>query len=148
MIRRLLIFLAYIAVFTLSACKDQQEESVFEPVYLDVEIGISPEKAEVNEEVVFEALVTYGEEKVDDAYEVSFEIWRANDTEHEDIVVEHTENGIYRLEKNFEREGTYYIIAHVTAKDMHYMPKKEFIIGQPSEAEENPSSTIMEDEFQ
>lgn len=147
MLRRLLILIAFTGVFTLSACQEQQEDSAFEPVYLEVEIGISPEKAEVNQEVVFEALVTYGEEKVEDAYEVSFEIWRANDPEHENIVVEHTENGIYRLEKNFEREGTYYIIAHVTAKDMHYMPKKEFIIGKPSEPEENPSSTIMEDEF-
>ena len=32
-------------------------------------------------------------------------------------------------------EGTYYIYAHVTAEKMHNMPKKEFVIGQPSEPE-------------
>lgn len=145
MTRRLSILLILVSILTLSACQEQQEDSVFEPVYLDVELNIYPEDGRVNETVIFEALVSYGEEKVEDAYEVTFEIWRAKDPEHENIVVNHTEDGIYRLEKNFEREGTYYVIAHVTAKDMHYMPKKEFVIGQSSDPEEDPSSAIMED---
>lgn len=147
MTRRLSILMVLFSVLALSACQDEEENSAFEPLYLDVELGISPENGEVNEKVVFEALVSYGEERVEDAYEVSFEIWRANDQEHENIVVEHAENGIYRLEKEFDQQGTYYVIAHVTAKDMHYMPKKEFIIGQRSEPEENPSSTLMEDKY-
>lgn len=146
MSRRLSILWVLVSILTLSGCQEQQEDSVFEPIYLDVELSINPENGRVNDKVVFEALVSYGQEKVEDAYEVSFEIWRANDPEHENIVVNHTKDGIYRLEKNFEREGTYYVIAHVTAKDMHYMPKKEFVVGQRSEPEEDPSSTIMDDE--
>ena len=115
------------------ACSQQEVEE--EPQFLDVQLTTSSEKAEVNEEIVFEAKVTYGEEEVEDADEVKFEIWRANAEEHEKIVVEHSENGIYRLTRAFEEQGTYYVISHVTARSMHNMPKKEFIVGEPSEPE-------------
>ncbi len=130
-----------------SGCGATDEESVFEPIYLDVEISIDPEKGEVGEKIIFEAFVTYGNEPVEDAYEVSFEIWRAHDPEHQNTVVDHAGDGVYRLEKEFAEEGTYYVIAHVTAKDMHYMPKREFVIGEASEPEENPSSSIMDDSY-
>ena len=51
---------------------------------------------------------------------------------------------MYALEKSFSIEGTYYIYAHVTAENMHNMPKKEFVIGQPSEPEGKGASTEME----
>ena len=60
---------------------------------------------------------------------------------HEKVEIKHTENGIYRLEKSFPQEGTYYIISHVTARDMHNMPKKEFTIGTPSEPEDAAKRT-------
>ncbi|MBT2691054.1 FixH family protein [Bacillus sp. ISL-47] len=131
-------------VFGLTACGDHNAVEE-EPQFLEVELSINPEKAEVNEPVVFEAKVTYGEEEVTDADEVKFEIWRANDEEHEKILVEHAEKGIYRLEKSFAVEGTYYIYSHVTARRMHNMPKKEFIIGQPSEPEEDQTNSGAED---
>jgi len=53
-------------------------------------------------------------------------------------------NGVYVLERGFSIEGTYYIYAHVTAEKMHNMPKKEFVIGQPSEPEGEGASTEME----
>lgn len=126
--------LPLLLILGLTACNGNNAEE--EPQFLEVDLSVNPEKAEVNESVVFEAKVTYGEEEVTDADEVKFEIWRANDEDHEKILVEHAEDGIYRLEKSFSEEGTYYIYSHVTARRMHNMPKKEFIIGQPSEPEE------------
>lgn len=125
-------------MITLSAmfsagCAPQQVEE--EPQFLDVQLTISPEKAGVNEEIILEAKVTYGEEEVEDADEVKFEVWRSQAEEHEKVIVEHSENGIYRMKKSFEEEGTYYVIAHVTARSMHNMPKKEFVVGTPSEPE-------------
>ncbi len=107
---------------------------------IDVVLTVKPETGQVNEPITFEAKVTQGKENVEDAKEVKFEIWRAHDENHEKIEIEHAENGIYRLEKTFEQEGTYYIISHVTARDMHNMPKEEFIIGTPSEPEETKDS--------
>lgn len=140
----LLLVLLVTAVFT-AACSTENKEDE-ELAILDVKLSINPEKAEVNEPVVFEAKVTYGEKEVTDAEDVKFEIWRANDENHEKVAVEHAENGIYRLEKSFTEEGTYYIYSHVTAENMHSMPKKEFIIGQPSEPEKDSSEIKMDSE--
>lgn len=137
----LLVFVFLLMSLLTVACSQGSIDE--EPQFLDVNLTINPEKAEVNEPVLFEAKVTYGEEEVTDADEVKFEIWRANDEEHEKIVVEHAENGIYRLEKTFTEEGTYYVYSHVTARNMHNMPKKEFVIGQPSEPEGDTSSAEM-----
>lgn len=139
-----MIFILTLALLAfLTACSG--EEPMDEPIFVDVELTVTPEKGEVNEPVVFEAKVTYGDEVVEDADEVIFEVWRAHDEDHEKIEVEHAENGIYRLEKTFDREGTYYVYSHVTARDMHVMPRKEFVIGEPSEPEESPGSTTMDD---
>ncbi|MCQ6276609.1 FixH family protein [Bacillus sp. V3B] len=124
---------------------EEIEETSVVPQILDVKLSINPEQGNVNESVTFTAKVSYGEKEVTDADEVEFEIWRAHDENHEKIVVEHKSNGVYELVKSFSREGTYYVYAHVTAENMHYMPKKEFIVGQPSEIENNSSSTEMED---
>jgi len=124
------------------ACSQQDVEE--DPQFLDVQLTATPEKADVNEEITFEAKVTYGSEEVKDADEVKFEIWRSHDENHEKIMAVHSENGIYRLKKSFTEEGTYYIISHVTARSMHNMPKIEFIVGNPSEPEEDNNSADME----
>lgn len=130
----------FLFVMVLAACSDKETE----PKLVDVDLSVSPEQAEVGEMVTIEAKVTYGDEVVTDADEVSFEIWRAHDEDHEKIEIEHAGEGNYRLERAFEQEGTYYVISHVTARDMHNMPKKEFVIGEPSEPEESPSSSHMD----
>jgi len=98
----------------LTACSQPELEEE-EPQFLDVNLTIMPEKAEVNEEVTFEAKVTYGEEKVNDADEVKFEIWRANEENHETTVVEKGVNGIYKLNKTFNEEGTYYVLIWIAS---------------------------------
>lgn len=141
--KRLLVTLMAVLLGLLTtACAQQEVEE--EPQFLEVELTANPEKAQLNEEVTFEAKVSYGTEEVKDADEVKFEIWRSQAEEHEKIVVEHDENGIYRLKKSFGEEGTYYIIAHVTARSMHNMPKIEFVIGSPSEPEESGDSSEMD----
>jgi hypothetical protein len=139
-------FIGFMAIFMLAlmltACSEEKSEENELPI-LDVELTVTPEKAEPGEAVTIEAKVTYGDEDVTDANEVTFEIWRAHDEEHEKVEIEHAEKGIYRHEKTFSEEGTYYVISHVTARDMHNMPKKEFVVGEASEPEESPSSTHM-----
>jgi hypothetical protein len=142
LITLMIIFFGFIA----AACSQEGVEE--EPQFLDVQLTATPEKAEVNEEITFEAKVTYGSEPVEDADEVKFEIWRSQDEEHEKMVIEHSEDGIYRLKKSFSEEGTYYIISHVTARSMHNMPKIEFIVGAPSEPETDTENVDMDNEEQ
>lgn len=143
-----LLSLLILALLVVSACgtKDNQNQAEKElPEFVEVKLTVTPEHGQANEPIIFEAKVTQGEENVEDADEVKFEIWRANDVNHDKVKIEHAEDGIYRLEKSFAQEGTYYIISHVTARDMHTMPKKEFVIGTASEKEDpNESKDSME----
>lgn len=144
----LFLILFFVTALSISACnsKDQNAGKSDElPDFVEVDLTINPETGKANEPITFEAKVTQGDENVEDADEVTFEIWRANDEHHEKFEVKHAEDGIYRLEKSFAQEGTYYIISHVTARDMHNMPKKEFIVGTASEPEDpNKSKDSME----
>ena len=136
-------WLAGIAVmgFLLGGCSAAPSEEA-EPKMLEVELPVNPEKADAGETVSFEAAIRYGDETVTDADEVKFEIWKSQDEHHDIIPVKAAKNGKYALEKSFTEEGTYYVYSHVTARDMHIMPKKEFIIGKPSEPEEEGSSSM------
>jgi hypothetical protein len=142
--KKLLYFVAATLVFVvLVACGNGVNPSSDQPKMLNVKLSVSPNKGEVNQPITFEAKVTQGNEKVNDADEVLFEIWRAKDENHEKIAVKQPKNGVYHLEKSFKQEGTYYIVSHVTARGMHNMPKKEFIIGNPSEPESKDSMNGM-----
>lgn len=139
-----LIFIVFFLV--ISACSGTDKSNDEIPKMLNVELTITPEKAKPNEPISFQAKVTYGDENVTDADKVTFEIWRSKDDNHEKIDVTHTKDGIYQLDKSFPTEGTYYIFSHVTAREMHNMPKKEFTVGEPSEPEENNSGGMEMDE--
>lgn len=105
------------------------------PSMVEVEIKF-PEAVEPNEEIKVEALVTQGEENVDDAHEVKFEIWKqGQEADHEMVEATNDGSGIYSITKTFEEEGFYYIVAHTTARDMHVMPRVELTVGNPEPAE-------------
>ena len=136
-------FISILCLFVLASCGPNKKSEDDTPKMLNVNMSILPEKGKVNNPVTFKAEVTMGLEKVNDADEVAFEIWRAKDVKHDKIQIKHSKNGVYRLSKIFQQEGTYYIISHVTAMGMHNMPKKEFIIGKPSQSEE-PNNSMNE----
>lgn len=138
--RVLFILLAVIAIMGGCGKENTHEEEI--PKLLEVELSLTPDKSEVNESITFQALVSQGDEEVTDADEVKFEIWRSKDEHHEMTVAKHSKDGIYEVEKLFDQEGTYYVYAHVTARGMHSMPKKEFIVGQPSDPEDGSSSQM------
>jgi hypothetical protein len=136
------IFVFLVTVLCLSiviSCSNKKEQADNLPQMVDVDLSVKPDPGKINEPITFEAKVTQGKDKVNDG-EVIFEIWRAKDDKHEKVEIKHSENGIYRLEKSFPQEGTYYIISHVTARDMHNMPQKEFTVGKPSEPEDDSNS--------
>jgi Tfp pilus assembly protein PilP len=125
------IGLLFVIVLILVGCSKEEAQDEL-PKMLHVELKVSPNVAEVNETVTFQAKVTYGDEVVTDADDVTFEIGRVDQEETEKVEITSSEDGLYQYEKQFSEEGTYYVYAHVTAKSMHTMPKKEFIIGSRS----------------
>jgi predicted transcriptional regulator YdeE len=80
-----------------------------------------------------EAHVTQGDEKVEDAKKVEFELWKSDQESHEKVLGKHQGNGFYSISQTFQEDGEYTVIAHVTARDMHNMPKKEFSVTKTAE---------------
>jgi hypothetical protein len=141
----LFLIVSLILLSALASCNTNKNSSSGEPKMLDVNLSVKPDTGKVGEPITFEAKVTQGNENVNDADDVVFEIWRSKDPNHEKTTIRHPKKGIYQLQKSFQQEGTYYIISHVTARGMHNMPKKEFVVGTPSEQEDaNSSNSSME----
>ena len=138
-----LVFLSFLCVLVMASCSTQTDKQSSTPKMLDVNLSITPKKSEINQPITFKALVTQGDEKVNDADKVTFEIWRSMDPNHEKIDINKGKEGVYSFTKTFQQDGTYYIISHVTARGMHNMPKTEFVIGQPSEKENSKTDNSM-----
>lgn len=103
-----------------------QEGSHKTPAMIKVDLHV-PAEAKLNESTTLSARVTQDAKAVDDADKVEFELW-LDGADHETIVGKVTKDGTYQIEKTFDKAGTYYVISHVTARDMHAMPKKEFTV--------------------
>lgn len=107
---------------------DQQVEESLQP--LEVEILTESDAFDPGKEGKIEVKVSKGDEDVADADEVLFEIWKqGHEDASENFEAENVGKGNYSLNYTFEEDGIYYVIAHVTARDMHTMPKKEFKVG-------------------
>lgn len=108
--------------------EEQEEAAVPEIIAADLAV---PEKAEVGEEVTLAVTVTQGEEAVEDANEVKFEIWMEGAKDSSELVVaNHTENGKYEAAYTFLENGVFNVQSHVTARDMHTMPTKKLQVGK------------------
>jgi hypothetical protein len=131
------LLVLFLGVFlVLAGCSSGEEKKTEETAEIPEIINVSietPDKIKVNEEVEIQAHVMQGDEKVDDANEVKFEIWKSGQDDHVMLQGEHKSDGVYTVNKTFTESGTYFIISHVTARDMHSMPKKEIVVGNPNE---------------
>lgn len=145
LMRNLVIF--FVIIFAIAGCsnadKKQSDPSAESIEPLDVEVTIYPSPIEINQEVTFEAAVTQGNDKVVDAKSIEFEIWKNDEENHEKVKGELQKEGVYIAKKTFKEAGTYQVIAHVTARDMHTMPQREFDVvdlKQQGETEPQPAA--------
>ncbi|WP_180954131.1 FixH family protein [Bacillus sp. M6-12] len=117
-------------IFVMAGCsKDEKPaENDKVPELIDVVIKM-PETLKANVSVNIQAAVTQGNEKVDDADEVKFEIGKAGQEDTEMIPAKHQGKGVYAIKYTFTEDGKYTVVAHVTARSMHNMPKKEISVG-------------------
>ncbi|TYR81697.1 FixH family protein [Priestia megaterium] len=109
----------------LAGCGQEEKQSAEAEVPKPLEVAIKgPELVNVNENVTFEAHVTYGKEKVKDADDVQFEVEKEN-AEGQGNMIEGKRNkeGGYQITTSFTEPGTYTVQSHVTAKGSHNMPK-------------------------
>lgn len=112
-------------LLVVAGCANHTEEE--ELAYLDVKMAVE-EKLPANQEVELACLVTYGDEKVTEASEVKFEVWKHGTEDRQMIEGKHVGDGKYVARYTFAAKGTYSVVAHVTAKNMHNMPKIDVVV--------------------
>lgn len=131
-------FLSVILIFAVlltTACSAKIDKSDDVPQIIEADI-ILPEKIAENEEHTFKVKVTQGQEKVEDADDVQFEIWKANHKEQSELIrAKYESDGIYTVNISFKENGVCYVQTHVTARGLHVMPTKQFVVGNVSEEE-------------
>lgn len=144
--KRLLAIGFFLTVLMLSACGSKEEHvddgatsSDEVPEMLEVDLTV-PETAVAGEAVTFTAAVTQGEEIVEDADEVKFEVLNLSSGEKEMIDGSLNEDKLYTIDYTFKTNGTYDITSHVTARSMHTMPTKQIAITGGEEAASVPDS--------
>lgn len=126
-------------VIMISACNTEKDDDNWlteVPELFDVELSVTPEKADPGQAVQIEAKIIQGGELISDADEVIFEIWKKDHKdEAEKTEIKANEAGIYSLEKTFAEDGLYYITSHVTIGQGHNMPTLPIIIGDVPDSE-------------
>lgn len=131
------ILSAFILVCIISGCKATSSTTQEKMQVIEADIILS-DAVSLNQECIFKVHVTQGSSNVDDAQDVQFEIWNATSTQNSEMLqAEFTGNGTYTVSKQFSKDGIYYVQTHVTARGLHVMPKKQFMVGEVSEEEIN-----------
>ncbi|WP_102027410.1 FixH family protein [Salirhabdus sp. Marseille-P4669] len=117
------------------ACSDESNnnEKTNKADMIEVLID-TPTEINANELVTIAATVSQGKDKITDADEVMFEIRKSGEDDAEMIEGTHNGDGIYSIEKKFEEEGHFIVVAHVTARNMHNMPRETIIVGDASQS--------------
>ena len=127
----------------LAACGSEQSASpgAGDPIQ-EVMVEFNTEQqADPAEAIMLSVTLTQGDEAVEDADEVVYEVWESGDRNNSEMIpAEHTEDGVYEAETSFEEEGLYYMQAHTTARSLHIMPKQEITVGKI-----DPDSIVPDD---
>ncbi len=94
---------------------------------LEVDLEV-PETAGIEETATFTAHVHSNGEDVTDADKVRFEVLDSEGNSLDMIEAEHSENGLYTIDYEFEAAGEYTVISHVDAFQLHTMPEKQITV--------------------
>lgn len=128
-----------LALSFLVACaqNDSTDHSNDEEVHV-LEVSFeAPETVQAQEEVELIATVRYGDDKVSDANEVTYEIWEEGGKEDSlELEAINNQDGTYSTTTSFEKDGIYHVQVHVTARDQHAMPKKAITVGEGGQYEQ------------
>lgn len=134
--KKLLIVAA--SVLMLTACGQESKQGGHEghsssaetkevkPLTVDLKV---PTKVKVGDKVEITATVKHGDEAVNQADEVMFELIKDKDMKNSvKEKVKNAEKGVYTLEYIFKEKGNYNVISHVTAHNQHTMPNADITV--------------------
>ncbi|WP_430790998.1 FixH family protein [Virgibacillus flavescens] len=134
-----------IIILVLSACgtNDESKNSTGGEEIKPIEVDLSvPESADKGDTVKLEVSVTQADKAVEDADEVEFEVWKDGAKEKNEMIkAKHEGKGVYTAEMTFEENAVYFVQSHVTARDMHTMPKTQIKIGKTDQNKSTSEQT-------
>ena len=149
--KRFLAIGSILTVLILGACGETEKHTNHDatssdevPEIVEVELTV-PETALAGEAVTFTAKVSQGDEIVEDADEVKFEVHNLSSGEKEMIEASLNEDKLYTIDYTFKANGTFDITSHVTARSMHTMPYKQISITGGEETVTVPDSAAHDD---
>lgn len=123
------------SVALLAACGDDEQTPVDANVNDLIEVTVdilTPETVTANEVVKLEVKLTQGDEIVNDADDVKFEVWESGMRDSSQMIEgEFVGDGVFSAETTFDHDGVYYLYAHTNARGMHIMPKQQITVGNP-----------------
>lgn len=124
------ILVLMLGLFTLAGCSSQsaQNPSAQNGVVTPIDVTFSTQPAspvKSGEKVKIIVTVKQNNQLVEDAASVKFEIWKDQQEKHDMVVAKLGLTGDYFVERTFDASGTYFVMYHVTARDMHKMKQME-----------------------
>lgn len=134
-----LFLMAFVLVLMAACTQKEQSTNDTEEMPLPISVDLTvTEEVDVNGTVEMAAVVTQGDDKVEDANEVVFEVWEEGQ-KADGMMIEATneKEGLYTAETSFDHDGLFHIQVHVTARGMHSMPVKEVTVGDGGHYEEH-----------
>ncbi len=137
--RKVMMFLFIVILSTLFACTKKEEPitevAPIEPLLAELTVTNT---VEIDETVTMKTIVTLGDEKIEDADEVVYEVWEeGKKSDSEMIESVHKGEGVYLAETTFAHDGTFSVQVHVTARAQHTMPIETVTVGDGGEYEED-----------
>lgn len=139
--------LAITLMMLITGCSTEQPApaKVEMPLPINVSFQVDPMLLKTGEVATIQVEVKQGDELVEDADEVEFEIWKENQEKHDMVPAENKGEGVYSIMERFHDPGTYFIMYHVTARDMHSMKEMQVVVEgaqQPAPATEAPKQEV------
>lgn len=131
------VFLITVFGLLLGGCslKEDAAELYLQEQPLHAEV-VLPETIMSQEQVPIKVILTQGGKKVEEIDSVEFEMWKHDDSLHATIEKPvKLEEGIYGINKTFDRDGLYYIKIHASMGDAIIMPQVQVVVGELSKSE-------------
>ncbi|CAG7615913.1 FixH family protein [Paenibacillus allorhizosphaerae] len=128
MMKKSLPFIALVTFLLAAACSNSTTETAVHSGAVQVEIKPVQETLHSGKAILIDALVTKGSEKVTDAGQVKFEIWKKDQEKRKTITAGHSHDGKYRIQTMFPEAGVYYVTAEVSDKETYVTPIKELVV--------------------
>ncbi|PGS48388.1 FixH family protein [Bacillus sp. AFS041924] len=123
-----ILSLVIASILITAGCSNETKKEPVVEKPVDVTILLPTADLNLNKEITIRAEVSQNNKAVSDADEVQFEIGKTGEDSIAMLDANHGADGIYSAKYTFKDPGDYYVIAHVTARDQHSMPKKDFKI--------------------